>query len=45
MKRVRTKEDFEKWYAEHGGDPWGYEKAYVKKRLFASIDFVRLYAP
>jgi hypothetical protein len=45
MKRVRTKEDFEKWYAEHGGDPWGYEKAYVKKRLFASIDFVRLFTP
>jgi len=45
MKRARTKEEFENWYSQHGGDPWGYEKAYIKKRLFASIEFVKRYTP
>ncbi|MES2372504.1 MAG: class I SAM-dependent methyltransferase [Bacteroidota bacterium] len=41
MSSVRTKEDFDKFFVENNGDPWGYQTKYVKERLDKSIKFIQ----
>jgi hypothetical protein len=38
---MRTKEEFDTWFAESGGDPWGYSEEFVRARLRSSIEFVK----
>jgi SAM-dependent methyltransferase len=33
MSEVRTSEEFDKWYIENNGDPWGYESKGIISRL------------
>lgn len=37
----RTKEEFDQWYKEKGGDPWGYEGDFVQSRLTRSVVFMQ----
>lgn len=30
---ARTKEDFDKWFLDNNGDPWGYESKNIKNRI------------
>ena len=41
MKHPRSQEDFDRWFRQSGGDPWGYENEYIKERLRASLAFIR----
>ena len=36
-----TKQDFDKWFRESNGDPWGYGSKIVKIRFNKSIDFLK----
>jgi len=37
---MRTKKDFDKWFRESKGDPWGYDSELVNIRFNKSIDFL-----
>ncbi len=37
---ARTAAEFDDWFRRSGGDPWGYESAFVQDRLGATIRFV-----
>lgn len=45
MSRPRTKEEFDKWYNESGGDPWHYYSSGIKSRLKNSLDFILNFIP
>lgn len=36
----RTKEEFDAWFADNGGDPWGYQGKSIQTRLCASLKFI-----
>ncbi len=38
---VRTKEEFDKWYNDNYGDPWGYKGWVIKKRLESSMELIK----
>lgn len=38
--RPRTKEEFDNWYSESGGDPWNYQSRNIKRRLSDSLKFI-----
>ncbi|MRG46924.1 hypothetical protein GFS24_17515 [Chitinophaga sp. SYP-B3965] len=37
---MRTKTEFDQWFKENNGDPWGYHTPFVIKRLDDSIKFI-----
>lgn len=41
----RTKEEFDKWFRDSGGDPWGYDGSFVRERLKSSLDFIKRHVP
>jgi SAM-dependent methyltransferase len=40
-KMMTTKERFEEWYAESGGDPWGCDQPIILDRLDNSLGFIQ----
>jgi SAM-dependent methyltransferase len=39
----RTQQEFDKWFAESGGDPWHYDSPFVTDRLQKSLSFIQRY--
>lgn len=37
----RTQQEFDKWFAESGGDPWHYDSPFVTDRLQRSLIFIK----
>lgn len=40
MTVPRTSQDFDAWFEQHGGDPWGYDNPVIAKRLLDSVGFI-----
>ncbi len=40
VSRPRTASDFDRWFTEAGGDPWGYRGRQIARRLDASCGFI-----
>lgn len=43
--RPTSESDFEKWYEQTGGDPWGYDHPAIQERLDKSVEFLKKQIP